>query len=179
MSQKVEIYKDWIQAGGILINEKITPNLAARVVLDLKLCKRNDNIKIVNMYINSAGGDTSSMQMIIAEMERVAAIKKIQTHILNYAYSAAAIIALFGTIRTADRFATILFHDVRLTSTESTVHDINWNQKQLNDLNKFSKEVIKQKTKMTMKQINTYFDNKDIFISAQQALRLNIINKII
>ena len=179
MSQKVEIYKDWIQAGGILINEKITTNLAARVVLDLKICKKNENIKTIDMYINSNGGDAYSMQMIIAEMERVTAIKEIHTHIFNYAYSAAAIIALFGTIRTADRFAKILFHEVRHSENDCTIHDINLNQKHINELNKFSKEVIKQKTKMTIKQIDTYFNNKDIFMNAQQALRLNVINKII
>lgn len=178
MSQKIEIYNQWIQEKIILINENITTDLAAKIVLNLKQFKNDANIKIVNICINSNGGDADAMQMIIAEMERVKKIKAIHTHICSCAYSAAAIIALLGTFRTADRFAKILYHEVKISDNDCTIHDIDFNKKTLNDLNNLSKEIILNNTRLTKKDIDKFFNNKDIYIDAKQALKYKIINKI-
>jgi ATP-dependent protease ClpP protease subunit len=178
MSQKIEIYNQWIQEKVILINENITTDLAAKIVLNLKQLKNDANIKVINIYINSSGGDVYAMQMIIAEMERVKKIKEIHTHICSYAHSAAAIIALLGTFRTADRFAKILYHEVKISENDCTIHDIDSNKKALSDLNNICKEIILNNTRLTKEDIDKFFNNKDIYIDAKQALKYKIINKI-
>ena len=179
MSNKIDTYKEWEKSGNILINEDITVELATKVILSLRNQVSDNNIKSVSMYINSSGGDTAAMQMIIAQMERVAKIKPIYTHIGSYAYSAAALIALVGTIRTSDRFTRILYHEVKSSNDYSTQHDIGQTHKQIIDLNKFGKELIVKNTKLKKAEVDKYFDSKDIFISAKQALKYNIIHHIL
>ena len=106
----------------------------------------------------------------------------IKTIALGKAYSAGCFLLLSGTKgnRFAYKHTKILVHEAGTNIYYNKNSQIQENAKHLNITNNQIKDILKDTTKMTKKDISKYMDsNKDIFITSKQALKFGIIDKIL
>jgi ATP-dependent Clp protease protease subunit len=184
---KLEVIKKNLEArvadkakGIFFVNGVFDEVLLEFIYFDIKAAIENKGIEEIKIYINSNGGQVDVLFPLHDLIKSTT--KKISTIVLGKAYSAGAKLLIFGT--KGSRFAysnsQILLHEVATSFPYGKNSQHNEDIKNLNRLNKKAKEMVKQNSKMTDKEINLYFEsNKDIFITAQQALRYGLIDKII
>jgi len=166
--------------GVFFINSIFDDILLEYIFFDLKKAIDNKNIERITIYINSNGGDTT---VLFPFYDLIKSTKKIiKTIVIGKAYSAGAMILLAGTHghRFALKNSEILLHEVASQMAWSKNSQIIENAKNINLINKRLKEIVKENSKMSDKEIELYFNsNKDIFITSQQALKYGIIDKIL
>ncbi|MFA5174605.1 MAG: ATP-dependent Clp protease proteolytic subunit [Candidatus Pacearchaeota archaeon] len=166
--------------GIFFINSIFDDILLEFIFFDLKKAIENKNIEKITLYINSNGGNTTVMFPFYDLIKSTS--KTIKTIVIGKAYSAGAMILLAGTkgSRFAMKNSEILLHEVATEMNWSKNSQIMENAKNINLINKKLKEIVKENSKMTDKEIDLYFaSNKDIFITSQQALKYGIIDKIL
>jgi len=166
--------------GIFIINSNFTDILLEYLFLDIKKAINNKSIDIIKIYINSRGGEISTLFPLIDLIKGTE--KPINTIVMGMAYSAGAMLALCGTngFRFAHKHSYILLHEVATDNGYSKNSQIQENAKYIDEINKRLIELLKRNSKMTNKQIDIYFNsNKDIFINSTKALNYGIIDKII
>ncbi|MFA5395008.1 MAG: ATP-dependent Clp protease proteolytic subunit [Methanogenium sp.] len=164
--------------GIFFINSIFDDTLLEFLFFDIKKAIEDITIKEIFIYINSNGGDTTTLFPLYDLIKK--SDKTINTIVLGKAYSAGAIILLSGTNRFAYKNSEILLHEVSTEIPNSKSTQIFEFSKNIVKINKTLKKIVKENTKMTSKEIETYFNsNKDIFIDSSKALKYGIIDKII
>jgi len=166
--------------GIFFINSTFTDELLEYLFLDIKKAIDDKNIAEITIYINSNGGQTSTL-FPLADL--ISSSKTpINTIVLGKAYSAGAMLLLSGTAghRSAYKHANILLHEVASDYGYNKNSQTKEYSLHLDRINKELIKMVKEKTKMKPAEIEKYFNsNKDIFINANQALKYKIIDKII
>lgn len=163
--------------GIFFINSEFTDELLEYLFLDIEKAILDKNIDKIKIYINSNGGQITTFFPLYDLIKSTD--KKIETIILGKAYSAGAFLALAGTYRIAYKHSSILLHEVA-TYMKGKNSQIQEDSKNLDEINRVLRQIVKDNSKMTDKEIDMYLkSNKDIFINSKQALRYKLIDKII
>ena len=165
--------------GIIIINENFTSEMMERVYFDIFELEMNNNIRQITLYINSNGGQVVALFPIIDLMENCST--PISTVVMGKAYSCGALLSLCGDkgYRFAHKHSHILLHEVSSASYGKN-SQVQEDARDLKRINQIFKRLLRERTKMKSKDIERYMNsNTDIFISAQQALRYGLIDKII
>ena len=168
--------------GTIVINSNFDEVVMENVFFKIRELIRDNNVPEIFIYINSNGGDVTSLFPLIDIINY--SPKSISTIILGKAYSAGAILALCGHNgkRFAHRNSDILLHEVASSSSGESVKNtqIQLNAERAKYLNNKLVSIIKENTKLSKKQIKEYMEsNLDKFITAEKAIKYGIIDKII
>ena len=142
----------------------------------LYLYSTKDKTKKITMYINSNGGSAEDFLMLYDLIK--SAPCKIHTIGLGYACSAGALLLMVGDKRSAYKSAEIMVHGLslgigykKLHSTEQYVKSARVTQGKIDDI------LIKH-TNITHATLEKY-TKEDNFLTAEQALKLGIIDKVI
>lgn len=172
--------KEREKKGILLINGPFTPLMMENIAFKLLSLAENKNIPEITLYINSNGGYVDSFNPL---MDIIDTIKKpVSTIVLGKAYSAGAMLLLCGHKghRFAYKNAEILIHEVADFPGYAKNTQTQHNAKNLDRINNLLISIIKERTKMKKEEIYKYMhSNSDIFITAKEALRYGIIDKII
>jgi len=166
--------------GIFFINDIFDDVLLEFIFFDLHKAIENKSIEVIKIYINSNGGNTTVMFPFYDLIKT--SKKPVITTVIGKAYSAGAMILLSGTKgkRFAFKNSEILLHEVAAEFPYCKSTQMTENAKNISLINKKLKEIVKENSKMSTKEIDLYFNsNKDIFITSQQALRYGLIDKII
>jgi len=179
-TQETDQKKQMIERGIILINQNFTDDLLDYAYFAIHQIMENRYLDSIKVYINSNGGQVSTLFPLYDLLISAGKQKPVETYITGKAYSAGAILALAGGKRFAHKHSMILLHEVSdnfgYQKNTQIQHEAEW----INQINESLKQIIKDRTKMTTAQIEQYMgSNTDIFITAQQAKKYGIITQII
>lgn len=139
--------------------------------------KRDFKRKPISIYVNSCGGEIYDIWALIdiIEMSKT----PIYTYCTGYAMSAAFKIFLSGHKRFASRHATFMYHQMnchRWGKYQDLVED----RTEMDFLNKKNEEYVMERTGITQKYIDDVREKKkDMYIHAEEALSMGIIDQII
>ena len=114
MNNQTKLIEDCflLDSGRIFIRGEINEESEEKFVRSLRYCMSID-IKNIYVYISSEGGDVDSACAIIDEMNGAKKQGfKIHTIAIGKAYSAAAYILTFGSVRHATENASIMLHPI-------------------------------------------------------------------
>lgn len=130
----------------------------------------------INLILNSDGGNVHSAFGIIDYINTLDV--PVNTITIGRAFSAAALILMAGTgVRLASKNSSIMFHEISADHFGKS-SDLKANTAHLNDLENYALNIIAPKSN---KPKEWWADKitKDFYMSAQQALDLGVIDKII
>jgi len=150
-------------------------DIMTRVRIIIK--NRNEKDKSsINLIINSQGGDLYEMMGIIDYIKSLEV--KVNTICRGSAMSAAAVVLACGTgERVASKHSTIMFHEAS-SFNMGKQSDIKANVKHVDTVENMTNELLAEKTK---KEASWWKENQrvDMYITAQEALELGVIDQII
>src|SRR6056300_278750 len=164
----------------ILIQDEITSGLTFDIVSKVRLLKKiNGDISTINILLNSPGGDV---------IETLALIDYIQSQkdqgitfniiVRGSAMSAAALLLTCGTgVRAASKHSKIMVHQLS-TIVVGKLSDVKSNAKFSEELEHECNQLMADNSKMD-KEYWENISSSDYFMSAEKALELGIIDKII
>lgn len=166
--------------GEIVLNALFDENIMENLFFKLKSLTNNKNIKEITININSNGGDATALFPLIDLMDK--SNTPITTIVIGKAYSAGAFLLLCGHKgkRYAYSHSAILIHEVASNFGYSKSSQLLKDAKNTERINKMLIQLLKERTKMKDTEIKRFMNsNYDEFISAQQALKFGIIDKIL
>ena len=131
----------------------------------------------IHLYINSYGGDVYNFLGLIDII--IASNTPVYTYTLGSAMSCALLVALVGHKRFAYKHSTFMIHQI-ISGEENTVKSLERDLVESKRLQKILDTFILSKSKITKRQLSkVYNSNKDWYISADDALKYQIIDQII
>ena len=149
-------------------------DIMTRARIIIKNRKKGDKSPI-NIIINSQGGDLYEMMGIVDYIKTLNV--KVNTICRGSAMSAAAVILTCGTgERVASKHSTIMFHEAS-SFNMGKQSDLKANVKHVDTIEGMTNTLLAEKTK---KDAAWWKDNQrvDMYITAQEALELGVIDKI-
>jgi ATP-dependent Clp protease protease subunit len=150
-------------------------DIMARARIILKKRKKKDKSPI-NLIINSQGGDLYEMMGIIDYIKSLDV--KVNTICRGSAMSAAAVVLACGTgERVSSKHSTIMFHEAS-SFNMGKQSDMKANVKHIDTVENMTNQLLAEKTK---KEASWWKENQrvDMYITAQEALELGVIDQII
>lgn len=165
----------------ILIQDEIIAGLAFDFISKVRLLRKiNPSLKNVTIVINSPGGDVVETLGLIDYIRSIDTNEGIKTNIIcrGSAMSAAALLLTAGTgVRAASKHSKIMVHQLSSFSV-GKLSDIKSNAKFAEQLEDDCNTIMEE---CTNKDKQWWADNQqtDYFLSAEDALELGIIDKII
>lgn len=166
--------------GSIVLNSNFDDEMMEDIFFDLKEMIDNKLIADITIYINSNGGDVDALMPLIDLIDTSS--KPVNTVVLGKAYSCGAMLLLSGHKgkRKAYKHSEILIHEVAADFGYNKNSQFKQDADYLERINKMLVDILKERTKMTITQINKYMkSNIDIFITSDDALTYGIIDEII
>jgi ATP-dependent Clp protease protease subunit len=164
----------------ILIQDEITSGLTFDIVSKVRLLKKiNGNIETINILLNSPGGDVIETLALIDFMQsqKEQGIK-FNIIVRGAAMSAAALLLTCGTgLRAASKHSKIMVHQLS-TVVVGKLSDIKSNAKFSEQLEDDCNQLMADNSNMD-KAYWEDISSSDYFMSAEKALELGIIDKII
>jgi ATP-dependent Clp protease, protease subunit len=131
----------------------------------------------IKLYINSSGGDVYPFLGLIDVI--ITSKTPIHTYTLGSAMSSALLVALVGHKRFAYEHSTFMIHQIS-TGEWGTAKHLEEDLTETKRLQKILDSIILSKTKITKRQLTSVYNNKkDWYISAEDALKYQIIDRII
>lgn len=128
----------------------------------------------INVHINSKGGDVYSGIAIYNALRSVKA--EITIYVDGVAASIASVIALCGKPLYMSKYARLMLHRVS-GMAYGTADEMREMATQAESLEQSIAEMVAKRCKMTVEQVSAkYFDGKDHWITAQEALSMGIID---
>jgi len=167
-------YKDSI----IFLNDEIDDHTLTDLIIRVRslLLNRKDTTHPINLMINSPGGDVHEMFAIIDYIESLDV--KVNTICRGKAFSAAAVILTCGTgKRMMSKRSTVMFHQSS-SFLGGKMSDITAYLDNVKNLEKHVYELLSEKTKKDKKWWKEQM-RSDMFLTAEQAKELGIIDEII
>ena len=164
----------------ILIQDEITSGLTFDIVSKVRLLKKiNGDIDTINILLNSPGGD------VIETLALIDFIQSQKDQGINFniivrgaAMSAAALLLTCGTgVRAASKHSKIMVHQLS-TIVVGKLSDVKSNAKFSEELEHECNRLMADNSKMD-KEYWENISSSDYFMSAEKALELGIIDKII
>jgi ATP-dependent Clp protease protease subunit len=137
--------------------------------------RKDGDLSPINLIINSQGGDLYEMMGIIDYITNLSV--KVNTICRGSAMSAAAVILSCGTgERIASKHSTIMFHEAS-SFNMGKQSDLKANVKHVDTIEEMTNALLADKTKM---DANWWKEKQrvDMYITAQEALELGVIDKI-
>ena len=160
----------------LFIGEDITSDLANCVISQLLwLDKQSDDE--ISIYINSNGGELTSMFAIYDIMQYIKA--PIYTFVIGTAASAAAVLLAAGTkgYRFAMPNSEIMIHQPLAYGIEGQITDINLTSKQMDRSKKKMVNILARHTGKTYEQVERDCD-RDFWMNPTMAVRYGLIDQI-
>lgn len=180
IANNMEQRKELKKKGILILNNVFNDDTFEELYFDLYNLITDNNIPAITLYIHSNGGYCNALLPLFDLIKK--SNKIISTIVMGKAYSSGAMLALAGTkgYRYAHKHSEILLHEVASSIPNEKNSQIQEEAKNIDRTNKIMKELVKQNSKMKVKDLDKYFNsNKDIFIDSNQALKYGIIDKII
>jgi len=170
-----------IESNIILVQDEISQGMVFDTISKVRLLRKiNKDLKSVTILLNSPGGDVVETLALIDYIRTLKDNEGISTNIVcrGSAMSAAALLLSCGTgLRAASKHSKVMVHQLS-TMNFGKLEDVKSNAKfaeQLeDDCNTLMAEVTKKDKEFWKENQRT-----DYFLSAQEALELGIIDKII
>ena len=180
-----------IEERNIFLSDQVTQNSVKDIIEKIIKINNSDDLiekeietyglkyerKPINLYIDSFGGNIYQCFGLISVMEK--SKTKINTICTGAAMSAGFIILICGHKRFAYKLSTPLYHQGS-TYNFGTFKEIEESVDENKRLQKIIETIVLEKTSISEKRLKEVYDKKlDWFISADDALKLNIIDEII
>ena len=172
-----QYYKN-LQNNTIIINEEISDNLIELAILPIQNMDEDPNVKEINIYLNTLGGDIYSGFAFVSVLERLKT--KTTIHIVGMAASMGALIAMAKSPKlkvVCDKWSVGLIHSGS-QYMEGTTHAVR-------DTFKFSeryeakiKEYILSHTNIT-EEIYKEIERQEFWMDAEDMLKYGIVDKIL
>lgn len=169
----MDVFSKLIQDRIIFIDDVIDGELANGVIAQMLYLNAIDKKEPIHIYINSPGGSIIDGLAIYDVSKIIEA--PIRTICIGMAASMAAILMLMGKEKCALTHSRIMFHEVS-TGSYGKISDIRIDFKLAEDLQKELYDIIREKT--TLENIDEIFQ-KDTWMKVDEALKYNVINKIL
>lgn len=166
--------------GVLIINYLFDQVMMEHTAFKLIKMAGNKAIDEIKIYINSNGGEVSALLPLIDIIDSIK--KPVRTIVMGKAYSCGALLLICGHkgYREAYKNSDILIHEVASDRGYAKNSQIQHDAKYIQRLNLLLAKIIKERTKMKDAEIKKYMEsNSDIFITAKDALRYGLIDKII
>lgn len=179
----LEEYTRWkeLQNRELVLNDQVSSFIIEEIIMPILKWNREDegvpvqDRKAITLYLNSPGGDLFS-GLVAAEV-----IKKSVTpvHIiaLSMAASMGSVLLVSGHKRSAYAFSNILIHDGS-TGISGSSNKVKDHMKYFDKKSEQIKEFILNNSKITAEKYEE-MDDREWWITAQEALELGIIDEII
>ena len=134
----------------------------------------------ITIAISSYGGSLLDIFSVISYIEELKERGyKIVTIADGKAMSAGAFLLMCGSERYARRYASVMLHQLS-AGTSGTISEMENNVKEFRRLWDLLKELTVKNTKMTPEQIDNIFNtNQDYYYSAQDCLKLGIVDYVL
>lgn len=180
-SKYQESYIKLANSRNIFLYEDITKEVAATISALLIYYDNVNQDQDITIYINSNGGDADALINMYDIMQVIKS--PIQTICIGKAYSAAAVLLAAGAKgkRFAFNNSEVMLHQLQCSfpiigKTEAAASDI-----YLDFLNKYNDKILKILSKHTGLPLNKIKSDsaRDLFLSAEQSLKYNLIDSII
>lgn len=172
-----DIYSRLLKERIIFLGEPIDDHVANIVIAQLLFLDAEDSKKEIKMYINSPGGSVTSALAIYDTMQYVKA--EVVTICIGQAASAAAVLLAAG--KAGKRFslpnARVLIHQV-MGGAEGQAKDVAIQTKEMLRIKEQVDKILSKHTGQPLKKIEQDTD-RDFFMTAEEAKRYGIIDKII
>ncbi len=172
-----QYYKN-LQNNTIIINEEISDNLIELAILPIQNMDEDPNVKEINIYLNTLGGDIYSGFAFVSVLERLKT--KTTIHIVGMAASMGALIAMAKSPKlkvVCDKWSVGLIHSGS-QYMEGTTHAVR-------DTFKFSeryeakiKEYILSHTNIT-EEIYKEIERQEFWMDAEDMLKYGIVDEIL
>jgi ATP-dependent Clp protease, protease subunit len=172
-----DIYSRLLQDRIVFLGTAIDDQVGNLIMAQLLHLESEDSDKDVNLYINSPGGDSTTLFGIYDTMQYIK--PDVSTIVMGQAASAAAVLALAGAKgkRYALRYARILLHQP-LGGAEGQAVDIEIQAKEMVRSRELTNEIIAEHTGQPLEKVSKDTD-RDFILTAEQAKDYGAIDEII
>ena len=175
----------------IFLSEEIDQESVGKVIKEIIEINENDDYltkygelhsfdyirKPIKLYVDSFGGSAYQCLGLISVMEK--SVTPIHTIVTGAAMSAAFMILINGHKRFAYRFSTPLYHQV----SSGVWGELKYLEDRVDEtrrLQKLIEKMVVDKTDITKEKLKQVYTQKiDWYITASEALKLNVIDEII
>lgn len=169
----MDVFSKLIQDRIIFIDDEIDSDLANGVIAQMLYLNSIDKKSPIHIYINSPGGSIID-GLAIYDISKIIEAP-IRTICIGMAASMAAVLMLIGNERCALTHSRLMLHEPS-SGAIGKVSDMKIQFKLTEDLQKVLYDIIKEKT--TFENIEQLFQ-KDIWLNSEDALKYNLITKIL
>jgi len=172
-----DIYSRLLKDRIVFLGTEIDDTVANTVVAQLLFLESEDPDKDIHLYINSPGGVVSSGLAIYDTMQYIKC--PVSTICIGQAASMAAVLLAGGNAgkRIALPNARVMLHQP-LGGTQGQATDIEIHTKEILKIRERINDILVKHTGQTRKKIKADTD-RDFFMSAEEALAYNVIDKVI
>jgi len=150
-------------------------NKVSRKLLFLQ-CKKAKNVKIV---LNSVGGEVYHALLVYNTIEDLKKSgTKVSIEARGLCASMGVIILMAGTTRIASKYTRFLLHEVS-SMTYGKASEVKEESRELTKLNLMLDEIIANRSKVSLKDLQKKTRKKDLWLSAEEALNWGLIDKVV
>jgi ATP-dependent Clp protease protease subunit len=172
-----DIFSRLLKERIIFLPTYIEDEIANLVIAQMLFLEADDPDKDINLYINSPGGDITSLFAVYDTMQYVK--PDISTIVMGQAASAAAVLVLAGTKgkRYALPHSRILLHQPH-GGAEGQAVDIEIQAKEITRYRKLLEELIAEHTGQTLEKVAKDTD-RDYILTADEAVAYGVVDEVI
>jgi len=170
-----DLYSRLLKDRIIMLSGEITEEMSTSIVAQLLFLEAEDNKKDIKMYINSPGGVITAGLAIYDTMKFIE--PKVKTICIGEACSMGSFLLAAGDIRASLPNSRIMIHQP-LGGAQGQASDIERTAKEILTLKNILNKILAKNTGKSLKEIEKDTD-RDFFMSAKEALKYGIIDKII
>lgn len=157
--------------GGIGQHEKVDSSAVVAEIMQL-----TEKYKNIDVRINSLGGEVFAGMAIFNALRTSSA--NINIYVDGVAASMAAVIALCGRPLHMSRYSRLMLHQVS-GGVMGTADEIRSYADQIDSLNEVLVSVVSERSKLPAEEVKTkWFDGKDHWLTAQEAMQLHLADSI-
>ena len=172
-----DIYSRLLKERIVFLGTPIDDNVGNLIMAQLLHLESEDPEKDINLYINSPGGDITSLFAIYDTMQYIK--PDVSTIVMGQAASAAAVLVLAGTKgkRYALPHSRILLHQPHGGAQGQAV-DIEIQAKEITRYRKLLEELIATNTGQTLEKVAKDTD-RDFILTAEEAVAYGVVDEVI
>jgi ATP-dependent Clp protease protease subunit len=172
-----DIYSRLLKERIVFLGTPIDDNVGNLIMAQLLHLESEDPEKDINLYINSPGGDITSLLAIYDTMQYIK--PDVSTIVMGQAASAAAVLVLAGTKgkRYALPHSRILLHQPH-GGAEGQAVDIEIQAKEITRYRKLLEELIAQHTGQPLEKVAKDTD-RDFILTADEAVEYGVVDEVI
>lgn len=161
------------------IEKTVMEQNAALVAMGIDIEGAKIKLPSFDIYINTYGGSVYAGLGICDIIEELAKGYVVNIICSGYIMSMGIPIILSGTHRVAHKNTTFMIHEISSFSWDKLTK-VKEDVKETERLNNIMKSIIVEKSKITMKKIDDWYEKKlDVFMSAEEALKYGLIDEIV